>query len=160
MNDDARLRREGRLRLGFLTNVPFTSDAGGARRGLEEAIATFEYAESIGFDTGWVRQRHFDNYLASPITLLAAVSQRTERIRLGTGIVSIRYEDPIRFAEDASTADLLSDGGLSSAWPAGCPASRRCSGRLTVITAMRRSTASGSSATLSRAGRSSSARPS
>ncbi len=79
MSDDVTSRREGRLRLGFLTNVPFTSDAGGARRGLDEAIETFEYAESIGFDTGWVRQRHFDNYLASPITLLAAVSQRTAR---------------------------------------------------------------------------------
>ena len=121
MNDDVHLRREGRLRLGFLTNVPFPSDAGGARRGLEEAIATFEYAESIGFDTGWVRQRHFDNYLASPITLLAAVSQRTERIRLGTGIVSIRYEDPIRFAEDASTADLLSDGRLELGLAGGMP---------------------------------------
>ena len=64
MNEHAQTRREGRLRLGFLTNVPFTSEPGGARRGLEEAIATFEYAESIGFDTGWVRQRRFDNYLA------------------------------------------------------------------------------------------------
>ena len=75
MNDHAQTtRRRGPLKLGFLSNVPFTSDAGGARRGLEEGIATFEYAESIGFDAGWVRQRHFDNYLASPITLLAAVS--------------------------------------------------------------------------------------
>ena len=88
---------------------------------MEEAIATFEYAELIGFDTGWVRQRHFDNYLASPITLLAAVSQRTERIRLGTGIVSIRYEDPIRFAEDASTADLLSGGRVELGLAGGMP---------------------------------------
>jgi len=50
--------------LFLLTNVRFTSDAGGDRRGLEEAIATFEYAEAIGFDTGWVRQRRFDNYPA------------------------------------------------------------------------------------------------
>ena len=57
MSDHAQTRREGRLRLGFLTNVPFTSEPGGARRGLDEAIATFEYAESIGFDTGRVRQR-------------------------------------------------------------------------------------------------------
>ena len=32
MNDHAQTRREGRLRLGFLTNVPFTSEPGGARR--------------------------------------------------------------------------------------------------------------------------------
>ena len=130
MNDHAQTRREGRLRLGFLTNVPFTSEPGGARRGLEEAIATFEYAESIGFDTGWVRQRHFDNYLASPITLLAAVSQRTERIRLGTGIVSIRYEDPIRFAEDASTADLLSGGRLELGLAGGMPGFEAVFGKL------------------------------
>jgi len=129
MNDHAQTRRDGRLRLGFLTNVPFTSDAGGARRGLAEAIATFEYAESIGFDTGWVRQRHFDNYLASPITLLAAVSQRTERIRLGTGIVSIRYEDPIRLAEDASTADLLSGGRLELGLAGGMPGFEAVFGR-------------------------------
>jgi hypothetical protein len=38
--DQASARREGRLRLGFLANVPFTSEPGGARRGLAEAIAT------------------------------------------------------------------------------------------------------------------------
>jgi alkanesulfonate monooxygenase SsuD/methylene tetrahydromethanopterin reductase-like flavin-dependent oxidoreductase (luciferase family) len=121
MTEHLEPRREGRMKFGFLTNVPFTSEAGGARRGLEEAIETFEYAESIGFDSGWVRQRHFDNYLASPITLLSAISQRTERIRLGTGIISIRYEDPIRLAEDASTVDILSGGRLELGLAGGIP---------------------------------------
>jgi alkanesulfonate monooxygenase SsuD/methylene tetrahydromethanopterin reductase-like flavin-dependent oxidoreductase (luciferase family) len=129
MTDVLEPRREGRLKLGFLTNVPFSSEEGGARRGLEEAIETFRYAESIGFDSGWVRQRHFDNYLASPITLLSAVSQRTERIRLGTGIVSIRYEDPIRLAEDASTVDLLSGGRLELGLAGGIPGFEAVFGR-------------------------------
>ena len=118
-----RRRRDARARSSWVSSptCPSPPTPGGARRGLEEAIATFEYAESIGFDAGWVRQRHFDNYLASPITLLAAVSQRTGRIRLGTGIVSIRYEDPIRFAEDASTADLLSGGRLELGLAGGMP---------------------------------------
>jgi alkanesulfonate monooxygenase SsuD/methylene tetrahydromethanopterin reductase-like flavin-dependent oxidoreductase (luciferase family) len=130
MSEHGPTRREGRLRLGFLTNVPFTSEPGGARRGLDEAIETFQYAESIGFDTGWVRQRHFDNYLASPLPLLAAVSQRTARIRLGTGIVSIRYEDPIRFAEDAATVDLLSGGRLELGLAGGMPGFEAVFGKL------------------------------
>jgi alkanesulfonate monooxygenase SsuD/methylene tetrahydromethanopterin reductase-like flavin-dependent oxidoreductase (luciferase family) len=109
------------LRLGFLTNVPFSSDPGGAARGLEEALELFELAESMGLDTGWVRQRHFDNYLASPLPMLAAVAQRTRRIRLGTAIISVRFEDPIRLAEDAATVDLLSDGRLELGLAGGIP---------------------------------------
>ena len=115
MNDHAQTtRRRGPLKLGFLSNVPFTSDAGGARRGLEEGIATFEYAESIGFDAGWVRQRHFDNYLASPITLLAAVSSPSLPS-------SIPTPDPVR--RDASpptccpAADARLRGGVRKARP-------------------------------------------
>jgi alkanesulfonate monooxygenase SsuD/methylene tetrahydromethanopterin reductase-like flavin-dependent oxidoreductase (luciferase family) len=110
-----------RLKLGFLTNVPFSSDQGGARRGLREALELFEYAEERGFDSGWVRQRHFDNYLASPLIMLGAVAQRTSTIRLGTAIVSIRFEDPIRLGEDASTLDLLSDGRLELGMAGGMP---------------------------------------
>ncbi len=116
------LTEEGRsLRLGFLTNVPFSSDPGGAARGLGEALELFELAESMGLDTGWVRQRHFDNYLASPLPMLAAVSQRTRRIRLGTAIISVRFEDPIRLAEDAATVDLLSEGRLELGFAGGIP---------------------------------------
>lgn len=112
-------RRSGGLRLGFLTNVPFTSETNGAADGLQEAIETFRYAESVGFDSGWVRQRHFDNYVSSPLVLLAAIAQHTERIRLGTGVITVSYEDPIRLTEDASTVDLLSGGRLELGMAAG-----------------------------------------
>lgn len=109
------------LRLGFLTNVPFSSEPGGAQRGLSEALELFEWAEAIGLDTGWVRQRHFDNYLASPLPMLAAVSQRTSSIALGTAIISVRFEDPIRLAEDAGTVDLLAGGRLELGFAGGTP---------------------------------------
>lgn len=112
-------RRSGGLKLGFLTNVPFTSEESGAAAGLAEAIETFQYAESVGFDSGWVRQRHFDNYVSSPLVLLAAIAQHTSRIRLGTGVVTVSYEDPIRLTEDASTVDLLSGGRLELGMAAG-----------------------------------------
>jgi alkanesulfonate monooxygenase SsuD/methylene tetrahydromethanopterin reductase-like flavin-dependent oxidoreductase (luciferase family) len=112
-------RRSGGLKLGFLTNVPFTGEESGAAHGLAEAIETFKYAESVGFDSGWVRQRHFDNYISSPLVLLAAIAQHTSRIRLGTGVMTVSYEDPIRLTEDASTVDLLSGGRLELGMAAG-----------------------------------------
>jgi alkanesulfonate monooxygenase SsuD/methylene tetrahydromethanopterin reductase-like flavin-dependent oxidoreductase (luciferase family) len=112
-------RRSGGLKLGFLTNVPFIAEESGAADGFAEAIETFKYAESVGFDSGWVRQRHFDNYISSPLVLLAAIAQHTSRIRLGTGVLTVSYEDPIRLAEDASTVDLLSDGRLELGMAAG-----------------------------------------
>ena len=112
-------RRSGGLKLGFLTNVPFTDEESGAADGLAEAIETFKYAESVGFDSGWARQRHFDNYISSPLVLLAAIAQHTSRIRLGTGVLTVSYEDPIRLTEDASTVDLLSGGRLELGMAAG-----------------------------------------
>lgn len=69
-------------------------------------------AEQLGYDTGWVYHRHFDNYLAAPLVFLTAVGQHTSRIHLGTALIVLRYEDPILLAEAAATADLLTGGRL------------------------------------------------
>lgn len=104
-----------RLRLGFNSRVAFPSGPGNAERGLRDGIELFKVAEQLGYDSGWVYQRHFDNYLASPLTFLAAVGQHTSRIRLGTAIIAMRYEDPLLLAEAAGTADLLTGGRLELA---------------------------------------------
>jgi len=101
-----------RLELGFLSFVPNPYGAGGEARALGDAIRLFQHAEDLGFDVGWVRVRHFEQFLSSPMTLLSAVAQRTSRIRFGTGVIPLRYEDPIRLAEDAATVDLLGGGRL------------------------------------------------
>lgn len=99
-----------RLKLGFNARISFST--GQERRGLRDGIELFRVAEQLGYDTGWVYQRHFDNYLASPLVLHAAIAEHTDRIGLGTAIIGIRYEQPILLAEAAATADLLSDGRL------------------------------------------------
>ncbi len=110
------------LRLAFLNNVPFSDAApGGAAQGLKNAIELFRIAEDLGYDTGWVRNRHFDNYLSSPLPLLGIAAQATKRIRLGTAIIPVGYEDPIRLAEDAATVDLLSDNRLELGIATGIP---------------------------------------
>ena len=96
--------------LGFIHLVPFDRDD--PRRGLEEGIELFEYAEQLGLDSGWVRTRHLQYGLSSPAAFFSAVAQRTERIGLGTAVIPVGHENPFKLAEDLGTADVLSGGRL------------------------------------------------
>lgn len=99
-------------RLGFLLHLDSDRDPAESYR---EGIELFRYAEELGYDSGWVIQRHFrqgNEHVSSPLTLLAAVAQHTSRIRLGTGVVVLPLEDPLRVAEEAATLDHLSGGRL------------------------------------------------
>ena len=104
-------------RLGFNTRVSFPTDQ--AARGLREGIELFVAAEQLGYQSGWTYQRHFDNYLSSPIPFFAAVGQHTSRITLGSAVIPARYQEPILLAEAAATADLLTDGRLQLAFSSG-----------------------------------------
>jgi putative FMN-dependent luciferase-like monooxygenase len=73
------------------------------------------HAERFGFDTAWVAQHHFHEHeggLPSPFVFLSHIAARTSCIRLGTGIVTLPLELPVRVAEDAIVLDLISDGRL------------------------------------------------
>jgi alkanesulfonate monooxygenase SsuD/methylene tetrahydromethanopterin reductase-like flavin-dependent oxidoreductase (luciferase family) len=99
-----------RFRLGFLTHLHVGDDATHSYR---IALELFEAADALGYDSGWVAQHHFLNgggRLPSTLTFLAAAAQRTRRIQLGTAIVILPLEDPIRVAEDAAVVDALSGG--------------------------------------------------
>src|SRR5215212_7646432 len=101
-----------RLRLGFLTHMHVGRDAADAYR---IALDLFQAAEELGYDSGWVAQHHFlngDARMPSTLTFLAAVAERTRTINLGTAIVILPLEDPLRVAEDAAVVDTLSGGRL------------------------------------------------
>jgi len=98
-------------RLGFNTRVSF-SDAAGPAAGLCDGIGLFRAAEELGYDSGWVYQRHFDHYLSSPLPFLSAVGQHTSSISLGTAVLPMRYQEPVLLAEAAGVTDLLVDGRL------------------------------------------------
>src|SRR5690606_26305061 len=57
----------------------------------------------------------------SPFPLLAAVGARTSRIEIGTGVIDMRYENPLYMAEDAGAADLISGGRLQLGISRGSP---------------------------------------
>jgi probable F420-dependent oxidoreductase len=79
-----------------------------------DAIRLATVAEEAGFDAFWVSEHHGipDGYLPDPLTVLAAIAARTERIALGTGIVIAPLAHPIRLAENAAVVDQLSNGRL------------------------------------------------
>lgn len=79
------------------------------------ATAQIQHAERYGVGRAWVAQHHFhaaEGGLPSPLVFLANIAAHTSRIRLGTGVVTLSLEDPVRVAEDATVADLLSGGRL------------------------------------------------
>jgi putative FMN-dependent luciferase-like monooxygenase len=100
------------LRLGFFTRL---LDEGGAAERYRLALEQIRHAEALGFDGAWVAQHHFNEAeggLPAPLVFLAQAAAVTRRIRLGTGIVTLPMELPIRVAEDATVLDLLSGGRL------------------------------------------------
>lgn len=99
-------------RLGFFTYLGGTRDM---RRVLVETLELLCAAEELGFDSVWVAQHHFGptvGRLPSPLPFLSAVAARTQRIHVGTAVVILPIEHPIRLAEDAAVVDLLSGGRL------------------------------------------------
>ena len=94
-------------RLGFFTRLLDQTTAAERYRLATEQIV---HAEKNGFDSAWIAQHHFhegEGGLPSPFVFLAHAAARTSRIRLGTGIVTLPLELPIRVAEDAVVTDVM-----------------------------------------------------
>lgn len=105
--------------LSFLSPGNFPDDH--PEEGLEDTLRLFELGEQLGFDGAWIRQRHLEHGVSSAAVFLAAASQRTRRVELGTAVIPIGYESPFRLGEDLSTADVLSHGRLQIGLSAGTP---------------------------------------
>ncbi|MFI6935255.1 LLM class flavin-dependent oxidoreductase [Streptomyces sp. NPDC050287] len=106
-------------KLGFLTIGLF--DEADPRRGHESTLEIIELGERLGFDSAWLRHRHLQYGISSPVAVLAAASQRTSRIELGTAVIPLGWENPLRLAEDLATVDLLSGGRLNPGVSVGPP---------------------------------------
>ncbi|WP_421994564.1 putative FMN-dependent luciferase-like monooxygenase [Reyranella sp.] len=99
-------------RLGFFSRLLDETTAAERYRLATQQIV---HAEKYGFDSAWIAQHHFhegEGGLPSPFVFLAQAAVQTSRIRLGTGIVTLPLELPLRVAEDAAVTDLISGGRL------------------------------------------------
>jgi len=106
-------------KLGFLTIGSF--DRADPAAGHETTLQVIELGEQLGFDSAWVRHRHLQYGISSPVAVLAAATQRTRRIALGTAVIPLGWENPLRLAEDLATVDVLSGGRLNPGVSVGPP---------------------------------------
>ncbi|MBJ7522086.1 MAG: LLM class flavin-dependent oxidoreductase [Solirubrobacteraceae bacterium] len=112
-------------RIGFLSFGHWSPQRGSqtqtAADALLQSIDLAVAAEELGADGAYFRVHHFARQLASPFPLLAAVGARTSRIEIGTGVIDMRYENPLYFAEDAGAADIIAGGRLQLGISRGSP---------------------------------------
>ncbi|WP_304167522.1 LLM class flavin-dependent oxidoreductase, partial [Lonsdalea britannica] len=112
-------------KIGFLSFGHWTPSSQSATRSaadtLLQSIDLAVAAEDLGADGAYFRVHHFARQLSSPFPLLAAVGAKTHRIEIGTGVIDMRYENPLYMAEDASAADLISGGRLQLGISRGSP---------------------------------------
>src|SRR5689334_18188774 len=103
-----------RMRFGFFDQLPCPPGFTEQQR-YNDILAQIELGDRVGFDTVWLGELHFSrgfSTLADPLMVLAAAAQRTSRIRLGTAVTLLPLHNPVKIAEEAATADILSDGRL------------------------------------------------
>ncbi|MDI2027075.1 LLM class flavin-dependent oxidoreductase [Saccharopolyspora sp. TS4A08] len=114
------MKKIGFLSFGHWSDSPH-SQTRTASDALHQAIDLSVAAEELGADGAYFRVHHFARQYGSPFPLLAAIGARTSRIEIGTGVIDMRYENPLYMAEDAGSADLISDGRLQLGISRGSP---------------------------------------
>jgi alkanesulfonate monooxygenase SsuD/methylene tetrahydromethanopterin reductase-like flavin-dependent oxidoreductase (luciferase family) len=117
---DGHRKRIGFLSFGHWSNAP-GSQTRTAGEALRQAIELSVAAEGIGIDGAYFRVHHYQRQHASPFPLLAAIGAVTSRIEIGTGVIDMRYENPLYMAEDAGAADLIGEGRLQLGISRGSP---------------------------------------
>jgi alkanesulfonate monooxygenase SsuD/methylene tetrahydromethanopterin reductase-like flavin-dependent oxidoreductase (luciferase family) len=102
------------MKFGLFYQLPCAPAQEAATR-YQETIEQIVYAEELGFDTAWLAELHFNplfSVMPAPLIVAAVVAQRTTRIRLGTAVLLLPLQHPLRTAEEAAVVDLLSRGRL------------------------------------------------
>ncbi len=79
---------------------------------LERDLDLMEHLDSLGFDEAWIGEHHSAGYeiIASPEVFIAAAAQRTKHLRLGTGVSSLPYHQPLMLADRMVLLDHLTRG--------------------------------------------------
>jgi alkanesulfonate monooxygenase SsuD/methylene tetrahydromethanopterin reductase-like flavin-dependent oxidoreductase (luciferase family) len=114
------MKKIGFLSFGHWANHPSYATRTAADT-LLQSIDLAVAAEELGVDGAYYRVHHFARQLASPFPLLSAIGAKTSKIEIGTGVIDMRYENPMYMVEDASAADLISGGRLQLGISRGSP---------------------------------------
>jgi alkanesulfonate monooxygenase SsuD/methylene tetrahydromethanopterin reductase-like flavin-dependent oxidoreductase (luciferase family) len=98
----------------FSVQDHYPQAAPGVAERYAQLFAQAELGERLGYDTLFVAEHHFHDYgvVPNPAVMLAALAQRTSRLRLGPAIATLTYHNPLIVAENYAMVDVLSGGRL------------------------------------------------
>lgn len=96
--------------IGYL--VPTREAVMEDRPAVKPLLALAERAEDLGYDSIWVGDSLLARPRHEPLTLLAGIATRTERVTLGTAVLLPAYRNPVIMAQQVATLDQLSEGRL------------------------------------------------
>ncbi|MGE0683099.1 MAG: LLM class flavin-dependent oxidoreductase [Candidatus Binatia bacterium] len=100
------------MKFGLHFQVPCRPEQSPVQR-YRDTIEQAVYAEALGFESVWPVEQHFNSELSispAPLLTLAAIAERTQRLRLGIAIVLLSLSHPVRVAEEIATLDVISNG--------------------------------------------------
>ncbi len=110
----------GFLSFGHYGNVRGSSTRTAADM-MHQTLELTRAADEIGVNGAYLRVHHFAKQAASPIPLLSAMAARTERIEVGTGVIDMRYENPLYLAEEAASLNLIANRRIALGISRGSP---------------------------------------
>ncbi|WP_077489559.1 LLM class flavin-dependent oxidoreductase [Sinomonas mesophila] len=97
------------------------SEAHGAADMIRQAVDLGVGADELGVNGAYFRVHHFAPQQAAPVPLLSAIAARTKRIEVGTGVIDMRYENPLYLAEELAALDIISAGRIAIGVSRGSP---------------------------------------
>lgn len=102
------------MKFSLLINMERFDTSKSHRELLEELTELVQIAERGGFETTWFGEHHTIEFTISPnpLQIIAYLANQTNRIRLGTAIITAPYWNPIRLAGEAAMADVMTEGRL------------------------------------------------
>ncbi|KZS60345.1 LLM class flavin-dependent oxidoreductase [Mycobacterium ostraviense] len=100
-----------KLRFGYFI-APFHRAGTNPTLALQRDLAFVEHLDALGFDEAWIGEHHSagSEIISSPEIFIAAAAERTKRIRLGTGVISLAYHNPLWVADRLMLLDHLTHG--------------------------------------------------
>ena len=101
----------GKLRSGIFL-APFHPIDEDPTQAIHRDLELMEWLDKLGYEEAWIGEHHSAGYeiIASPEIFIAAVAERTERIKLGTGVVSLPYHNPLMVADRIIQLDHMTRG--------------------------------------------------
>ena len=102
-------------RLGFgIFLAPFHRAGENPTLAIERDLELVTHLDHLGYDEAWVGEHHSagSEIIASPEIFIAAAAERTRHIRLGTGVISVGYHNPLWVAERLVQLDHMTRGRI------------------------------------------------